>query len=180
MTIILATKPKTAQLVINKGGVAGPAGPAGPQGAQGPTGTLPETGVISATYGGTSNVAVFTVTSNGLITFAGNTAISGVSNFQASGNTFSITTSSGSSFLANIQPNSIRLSTDTTGPYIANLIAGTGVSLLNLGDEGSIPIIAIGQNVGTSNDVVFANVTSNYNVTVNANLSFNLVDAGEY
>lgn len=211
MTVILATKQKNAQLVINKGGVAGPAGPAGPIGPQGATGTvgstgpqgaqgaagigtqgsqgaigatgsagLLSTGIVAGTYGGASNVAVITVAANGLLFFAGNAAVAGVSNFQASGNTFTITTSSGASFLANIQPNSVRLSTDTSGSYVANLVAGTGVSLLNLGDEGTTPTIAIGQDVGTSNNVVFANITSNYNVTVNANLSFNLVDAGEY
>ena len=35
MSIILATRPKAAQLVINKGGVAGPIGA---QGTQGPLG----------------------------------------------------------------------------------------------------------------------------------------------
>ena len=163
-------------------GAQGNQGDIGPQGIQGATGSLTtfNSGVVASTYGGGSNVAVFTVGANGIISFAANAAISGVSNFTASGNSFVITTSAGNSFAANIQPNSIRLGDDTTGSCVSNLVAGTGVILTNLGDETAIPTIAIGQAVGSSNDVIFANITSNYNVTVNANLYFNLVDAGEY
>lgn len=103
-----------------------------------------------------------------------------ISSFSASGNAFTLSTSSGANFIANIQPNSVRLSVDTTGPYLANLVAGTGVTLTNLGNEGTSPTIAIGQSVGINDDVLFANIVSNYNVTVNANLSFNTIDAGEY
>ena len=167
-----------AQVVINSG-KAGLQGPPGPQGEQGSFANV-ATGVIASTYGGANNVAVFTVAANGIILFAANTAISDVNDFTASGNSFIITTSSGTKFIANIQPNSIRLGDDTTGSYVSNLVAGTGVILSNLGDESTIPTIAIGQAVGTSNDVVFANITSNNNMIVNANLYFNLIDAGEY
>ena len=95
MTVILATKPKTAQLVINKGGAAGPTGPQGPQGAQGASGSITgiTTGVIASTYGGTGNTAVFTVAANGQILFATNSAIS--SSFTLQGNTGSDTFNTG-------------------------------------------------------------------------------------
>lgn len=210
MTVVIAANkpsaaqvvisPKSAQVVVNAGlkgeigaqgatgtqGIQGAVGTTGAQGfqgltgAQGATGSLSPTGVIASTYGGTANVAVFTVLANGTISFAANAAISGVSNFTATGNSFSITTSAGNSFFANLQPNSVRLGDDTSGDYVKNLIAGTGVTLSNLGNENAIPTIAIGQAVETTSDVLFANIVTNYNLTVNANLVFNLIDAGEY
>ena len=95
MTVILATKPKAAQLVINKGGAAGPTGPQGPQGAQGASGSITgiTTGVIASTYGGTGNTAVFTVAANGQILFATNSASS--TSFTLQGNTGSDTFNTG-------------------------------------------------------------------------------------
>lgn len=58
-----------------------------------------------------------------------------------------------------IQPNSVALGTDTTGNYVANLTAGTGVTITDNSGEGATPTIAIGQNVGTSASVVFDTLT---------------------
>ncbi len=133
--------------------------------------TLTATGVTVATYGGSANIPVVTIDTFGRISSASNVAVAGVSSFTSSGNSFTISTGAGTSFTANIQPDSIRLGTDTTGPYVANLVAGTGVTLTGLGNEGTTPTIAIGQSVATTSDVVFANITATGNVTVLGNVN---------
>jgi hypothetical protein len=65
----------------------------------------------------------------------------GVSTFTASGNTFTIGTADGGTFSASIQPDSVRLGTDTTGAYVGNLVAGTGITITGLGNEGTTPTI---------------------------------------
>jgi hypothetical protein len=121
--------------------------------------TLSATGIASSTYGGTSNTAVFSVDPYGRITSISNVAIAGVNNFTASGNSFTISTASGATFTANIQPNSVRLGPDTTGDYIANLIGGTGVYITNFAGETTTATLAIGQNVDITSNVTFANVS---------------------
>ena len=54
-----------------------------------------------------------------------------------------------------IQPNSVVMGTDTTGNYVANLIAGTGVTIIENSGESATPTISIGQEVGTSACVQF-------------------------
>jgi hypothetical protein len=61
---------------------------------------------------------------------------------------------------AAIQPNSITLGTDTAGSYVESLVQGTGVTVTNNSGEGSTPTIAIGQAVGTTASVTFAQVTA--------------------
>lgn len=80
-----------------------------------------------------------------------------------------------------IQPNSVALGTDTTGNYVASLVAGTGVTLANNTGENATPTISIGQAVGTTDNVTFNNVTVNgtlnsdditaSTVTINGNLT---------
>jgi hypothetical protein len=60
---------------------------------------------------------------------------------------------------ATIQPNSVALGTDTTGDYVNDITAGTGVTVTHTPGEGSSPTIAIGQAVGTSASVTFADIT---------------------
>ena len=69
-----------------------------------------------------------------------------------------------------VQPNSVELGTDTTGNYVNDLTAGTGVTVTHTPGEGSSPTVAIGQAVGTSSSVQFAAVTAPLigNVTGNA------------
>ena len=121
---------------------------------------LRDTAVTPNTYGGSTKIPVITIDQQGRITSAANIAVAGVSNFTAVGNTFTIFTADGNTFSSSIQQNSIVLARDTTGPYVANLIASTGVSIFNLGDENSVPTISIGQNVYSSQAVVFANVAA--------------------
>ena len=67
-----------------------------------------------------------------------------------------------------IQPNSVTLGTDTTGNYVNDLTAGTGVTITHTPGEGSSPTVAIGQAVGTSSSVQFAHVaTDSLNITNN-------------
>ena len=60
----------------------------------------------------------------------------------------------------------INLGTDTVGNYVSDVTAGTGVTVTHTPGEGSSPTIAIGQAVGTSASVTFANVTVSGNLTV--------------
>jgi len=62
--------------------------------------------------------------------------------------------------VATIVANSVALGTDTTGNYVASLVAGTGVSLLNNTGESSTPTISIGQSVGTTDTVTFNTVNA--------------------
>ena len=78
-----------------------------------------------------------------------------------------------------VQINSITLGTDTTGNYMSDLTQGTGVTITHTPSEGSNATIAIGQAVGTSSSVTFANVTSNLigDVTGNADTATSLETA---
>ena len=66
----------------------------------------------------------------------------------------------GISISTTIQANSVALGTDTTGNYVSSLVAGTGVTLANNSGETATPTIAIGQAVGTTDDVEFGTVTA--------------------
>jgi len=61
--------------------------------------------------------------------------------------------------VASIAANSVALGTDTTGDYVASLVAGTGVTLTNNSGEGATPTIAIGQAIGTAATPTFASLT---------------------
>ena len=64
----------------------------------------------------------------------------------------------------------INLGTDTVGDYVQNLVAGTGVTLTNNSGEGSTPTVAIGQAVGTTSNVQFADVEATGDLTVGGDL----------
>ena len=66
-----------------------------------------------------------------------------------------------------IAANSVALGTDTTGNYMTDASAGTGVTVTHTPAEGSTATIAIGQAVATSSDVQFAHVTVSGDLTVN-------------
>lgn len=48
--------------------------------------------------------------------------------------------------VAAIQPNSVALGTDTTGDFVASLVAGTGITLANNSGEGATPTISVTSN----------------------------------
>jgi hypothetical protein len=54
-----------------------------------------------------------------------------------------------------IQPNSVVMGTDTTGNYVANLVAGTGITITDNSGESATPTISIAQEIGTSACVQF-------------------------
>lgn len=53
----------------------------------------------------------------------------------------------------------VELGTDTTGDYVASLVAGTGVTLSASSGEGITPTISIGQDVSISASPTFAHLT---------------------
>lgn len=57
-----------------------------------------------------------------------------------------------------ISANSVALGTDTTGNYVANVTAGTGVTVSHTPGEGSTANISIGQSVATNAEVTFAGI----------------------
>ena len=126
------------------------------------------TGGGSANLGGTSTVNVgagthITVNADDI---AVNTttlipAISGSIFTQVSGD---INITAGG--VATIQANSVALGTDTTGDYVANLGAGTGVTIGSNSGEGSAPTIAV--NYGSSaNTAVQGSTTISLTGTAN-------------
>jgi hypothetical protein len=60
-----------------------------------------------------------------------------------------------------ITANSVSLGTDTTGDYVQNLVAGTGVTLTNNTGESATPTVAIGQSIGTGDSPTFTGLTIN-------------------
>jgi hypothetical protein len=65
----------------------------------------------------------------------------------------------------------VNLATQTTGDYVASLVAGTGITLSNNSGENSTPTIAIGQSVATNSSVTFASVTTTGNASVGGDLT---------
>jgi hypothetical protein len=85
-----------------------------------------------------------------LITLGSNTVVSGT--ISATGTT--LVSGSAQISLGSASGN-IALATQTTGDYVASLVAGTGVTLSNNSGENATPTIAIGQSVATSANAQF-------------------------
>lgn len=113
-----------------------------------PTLSLAASGVAASSYGNAATIPTYTVDTYGRLTSAANVAIS---------------------IPSSALNTDVALGTQTSGAYVANLIAGTGVSLIGLANEGATPTIAIGQAVNTNSDVTFANVTVTGNLLVQGN-----------
>jgi len=94
---------------------------------------LDNTAVTPSTYGGVASVGVFTVDQQGRLTAASNATISIPSS--------AINTD-------------VALGSQTSGAYVANLIAGSGITLSGLGNEGTTPTI-------TNSGVLFISGTAN-------------------
>jgi len=80
---------------------------------------------------------------------------------------------------ATIGADSVALGTDTTGNYVSDVTGGTGVTVTHTPGEGSSPSVAIGQAVGTADDVTFNTVTADLtgDVTGNADTATTLETA---
>jgi len=66
--------------------------------------------------------------------------------------------------------NTVALGSDTTGDYVASLVAGTGITLTNNSGETATPTVAIGQDVATTASPTFANITLTGSVSVAGNV----------
>jgi hypothetical protein len=67
----------------------------------------------------------------------------------------------------------INLGTDTVGNYMSDLTQGTGITITHTPSEGSNATIAIGQDVGTSASVTFADINATGDLVVSGNLTVN-------
>ncbi len=85
--------------------------------------------------------------------------------------TGTITNLANVSFATTIAANSVALGTDTTGDYVASLVAGTGVTITNNSGEGATPTVAIGQAVATSSSPTFAGLTINGAITATGDIT---------
>jgi hypothetical protein len=102
---------------------------------------LDNTAVTPSTYGGAASTTVFTVDQQGRLTAASNVTISIPSS--------AINTD-------------IALGTQTSGAYVANLVAGTGITLSGLGNEGTTPTITnsgVTSVAGTANQIAVSGAT---------------------
>ena len=85
-------------------------------------------------------------------------------------------TNDGTTFLdlSSIIENSVTLGTHTTGSYVEDLTAGTGVTITNGTGESSNPTISIGQDVSSSATPNFARVVAPLTGNVTGNVTGNL------
>lgn len=96
---------------------------------------LDNTAVTPSTYGGAESIAVFTVDQQGRLTAASNVSISIPSSALST---------------------DVALGSQTSGAYVANLVAGTGITLSGLGNEGTTPTITnsgVTSVAGTTNQI---------------------------
>jgi hypothetical protein len=109
---------------------------------------------------------MLTGTQSGIsVTYTDNGTGAGVLNFDVSDPVITVAGAvAGSATMTNLgnvtintlqQNDSVALGTHTTGNYVASLVAGTGVTLLNNTGETATPTISIGQAVETSSNVTF-------------------------
>ena len=139
---------------VEVGGGVGAQGPTGPTGATGATGATGPQGPTGAT--GPAGPSGSTGPLDGLSDVSASTPSTG--DFLKWDGTAWVN-------------DAINLGTDTAGLYVADLIAGTGVTISNSSAESASPTIAIGQNVGTGASVTFAHVAANVTGNVTGNIS---------
>ena len=113
---------------------------------------------LAVSYDDASNTLAFNV-NDPVITLSGDVA--GSATMTNLGNVTITTT---------VQPNSVALGTDTTGDYVASLVAGTGVTLSNNSGETATPTIAIGQAVETTSNVQFQDIHATGSVQIDGDL----------
>lgn len=105
--------------------VAGPTGPTGPTGPQGPTGpTGPQGTISSSVLDNLSDVVITGATPDNYLRYDGTQWVNSY----------------------------VDLGTNTSGNYVKNLVAGTGIAVTNNSGEGATPTIAITSLVVTTSD----------------------------
>ena len=97
------------------------------------------------------------------ITITGTTEASIISAVGADGAAGSVLKTDGS---GDLSFGDVALGTNTSGSYVASLVAGTGVTLTNNSGEGATPTVAIGQAIETNSNVTFNDLTVDGNLTV--------------
>ena len=116
--------------------------------------------VIAAAGGdGTAGQAI-TTNGSGVLDFTtivGTTEASIISAVGADGAAGSVLKTNGS---GDLSFGDVALGTNTSGDYVASLVAGTGVTLSNNSGETATPTIAIGQSVDTSASVTFGSIAT--------------------
>ena len=122
------------------------------------------TGNVTGTSGSTTGNAATATTLQNARTISLSGDVSGSVSFNGSANV---------DISATVQPDSVALGTDTTGNYMSDLTQGTGVTITHAPGEGSNATIAIGQAVGTSASVSFAQLSTSGDLTVGGNLTVN-------
>jgi hypothetical protein len=120
------------------------------------------TGVVSGSAQTIANLPTGTVSGSSQITYASISSIPGGIVSGSSQITYASISSipsgivSGSSQVSlGSASGNIALATQTTGDYVASLVASTGVTITNNSGENATPSIAIGQEVATSSNVQF-------------------------
>ena len=126
--------------------------------------------------------AMLTGTQSGIsVTYTDNGIGAGVLNFNVSDPVITVAGAvAGAATMTNLgnvtintlqQNNSVALGTHTTGNYVASLVAGTGVTLLNNTGETATPTISIGQNVSTTANVQFNDGRFTGNILIDGNFT---------
>jgi cytoskeletal protein CcmA (bactofilin family) len=139
---------------VEVGGGVGAQGPTGPTGATGATGATGPQGPTGAT--GPAGPSGSTGPLDGLSDVSASTPSTG--DFLKWDGTAWVN-------------DAINLGTDTAGLYVADLIAGTGVTISNSSAESASPTIAIGQSVATSASVTFAHVAADVTGNITGNIT---------
>ena len=109
---------------------------------------LDNTAVTPSTYGGAASTAVFTVDQQGRLTAASNVSIS---------------------IPSSALNTDVALGSQTSGAYVANLVAGTGITLSGLGNEGTTPTITnsgVTSVTGTANQIAVSGSTGSVTLSL--------------
>ena len=122
--------------------------------------------IITAAGGDGTNGQALTTNGAGTLDFTtivGTTEASIITAVGADGAAGSVLKTNGS---GDLSFGDVALGTNTSGDYVASLVAGTGVTLTNNSGEGATPTVAIGQAVATNSNVTFNDLTVSGNLTV--------------
>ena len=128
-------------------------------------------GSSQISFGGVTGLVSNSQLSNNSITIAGtSTALGGTISAATILQGTGVVSGSSQVQLGSASGN-IALATQTTGDYVASLVAGTGITLSNNSGEGATPTIAIGQSVATNATPTFGNLTINGSINATGDIT---------
>jgi hypothetical protein len=129
------------------------------------------TGSSQISFGGVTGLVSNSQLSNSSITIAGtSTALGGTITAATILQGTGVVSGSSQVQLGSASGN-IALATQTTGDYVASLVAGTGITLSNNSGENATPTIAIGQSVATNATPTFGNLTINGSINATGDIT---------